>query len=95
MKEEDLLKWDLLAMIFGYNELAKVARTLGEKVFLRMARDAAQRQYESLGGQIDRRDDETICTISEFPKVEFSAKDIDLMKKAIDDYTKDDDETET
>lgn len=85
-KKSDYEKWALLALVFGYNELAKTAQSLGEKVFLRLARDAAEEDYRALGGELDRTNEEVVVTINEFPKIAFTAKDIDLMRKAVEEH---------
>lgn len=79
-------RWDLLALTFGYNELAKTARTLGEKVWCRMSRDAARDALIDRGGDVKITSEEVICTISEMPKIAFTAKDIELMKAAIAEF---------
>lgn len=88
MKEDDHYKWDLLALTLGYNELSKFVQTLGEKVFCRLARDAAQREYECLGGKINRTTEETvICVLREsLPQASFTIKDIALMRREIEKY---------
>lgn len=71
----------------GYNELAKKAEKLGEKVFCRLARDAAQRASEKLGVKIAIERDATILTLgSRMPYIEFTAKDIDMMRAAVADF---------
>lgn len=86
-KDEQTLKnFDLLALVFGYNELAKTAPSLGEKVYCRLARDAAEAEYRRRGGELIRTDEEVVVTIRESPRVTFSVKDIDLMRKAVEEH---------
>jgi hypothetical protein len=87
-KKAEMKKWDLLALIFGYNELAKSSQTLGEKVYMRLARDAAEKQYRELGGELDRKaEDEVIVVLREaMPRVVFMKQDINLMREAIREY---------
>jgi len=56
MKEmtENASRWYYLALAHGYNELARKAETLGEKVYCRLGRDQAEEAYKQLGGQIER-----------------------------------------
>jgi hypothetical protein len=91
MTEENLdldriRKWDLLALIFGYNELAKTSKSLGEKIWCRLAREFAKEEFEKVGGKIEITKDKIICTISTLPTIEFTVRDIELMKKAISDH---------
>lgn len=44
--------WNFTALIFGYNELAKLATTLGERVWCRLMRDHAETEYKRLGGAL-------------------------------------------
>ncbi len=79
--------WDALARLVGYNELARNARTVGEKMYLRLARDEAQKVYESLGGKIDlKATPPEIVVQTSPPFIALDAEDIDLMREAIRAY---------
>jgi hypothetical protein len=86
---ENHKKWDLLALIWGYNELAKMVETLGEKVYCRMARDFAEQEYIKLGGRLNKeKQDEVILIINgdTFPFIKFREKDIELMRKTVEEF---------
>jgi hypothetical protein len=78
--------WDAIACMHGYNEMAKLAKTLGEKVYCRMACDAACKMATDLGAEIHRTETggEVLFTISEVsPSVKFRAEDIEGMRAAV------------
>ena len=82
-------RWHHLALVYGYNELAKLAETLGEKVFLRIARDHAEAECVRLGANITRPDGlgPILVTLSETaPYVVFHERDIELMRAAVQTY---------
>lgn len=82
--EENARRWDALARIVGYNELAREAKTLGEKVYLRLARDEARRQYQSLGGEVrDTGPEPEVVVGTRPPFVVMSAADVELMRAAV------------
>jgi hypothetical protein len=79
--------WDALALCFGYNELAKKASTLGERVFCRLGCDAAEKIVEECGGAIDRTGPEPILLLREhIPHVRFMPSDIEAMRAAVAEY---------
>jgi hypothetical protein len=78
------LRWHALARVVGYNELAKDAQTLGEKVYLRLARDEARKDYERLGGEIQDTGPEPVIVVNTRPPfVVMSDADIELMREAV------------
>lgn len=87
---ENARKWDLLAKAIGYNELAKLGKTLGEKAYARMARDRAAKSYEEVTG-LTGLFAKTESTV-EIPvpgsmlHIRFGEQDIDLMRAAIAQY---------
>jgi hypothetical protein len=42
---KDLVLWHFLAMMIGWNELAKQQDTLGGKTMCRLARDMVEKEY--------------------------------------------------
>ncbi len=78
--------WHTLATIHGFNEMARMATSLGEKVFCRLARNEAEDVYKKLGGQIDRSSLPVVLTLPcHQPTVELTASDVGLMRKYIAD----------
>jgi hypothetical protein len=93
LTEEELLaegeQWSLLAMTLGYNELAKVAPSLGQKLLCRLLRDKALASYEEVTGKKVKVTDEdrVILTItSTLPHLKVLARDIELMRKCVAEY---------
>jgi hypothetical protein len=78
--------WDAIARMHGYNEMAKQAKTLGEQVYCRMARDAACEEAQALGADITRTEvgGDVVMTIDEIaPHIIFKAADIEMMRAAV------------
>lgn len=88
--EDNVDRWTAFAMVLGFDELAKSAKTLGEKTFFRMARDAAERGYTRRGGSINRIEQDGEATIlvlqDRMPHIIFHARDIELMRTAVAAY---------
>jgi len=81
-------RWHTLALIYGYNELAKVALTLGEKIYCSLIRGAYEGEYKKLGGKIEMQETEpSVITITHhMPHINLYARDIELMRKAVADF---------
>lgn len=81
---QDVEKWCLIAQVFGFNELAKQQDTLGRKVFCRLARNSAERKLQGLGVKLEVSQDKVVLVLSDYvPHIEFTEKDLDLMRKEI------------
>ncbi len=80
-------KWTALALLVGFNELTKTCKTLGERVFFRMARDQAELDYARLGGQIQKipaEGDGHILVLKEpKPHIVFQERDLALMADTV------------
>lgn len=82
-------RWTAVALCYGFNELAKQAKNLGEKVYFRMRRDSAEKLFIELGGQKFITSEPAIATLDvglPMPCIEFRAQDIELMKKTIAEF---------
>ena len=78
MQQRNAELWHKLALVFGYNQLAKTSETLGEKVYCRMLRDLAEKDYIELGGvgSIDRTKEPPVLVIDyQKPYIIFTEKD--------------------
>lgn len=77
-----------LAMIIGYNELAKQVATLGEKIFCRLIVGRLHKEYVDNGGELDMTEREkVIVRLSErAPNILLYPRDIELMRKAIGEH---------
>lgn len=86
--------WTALAMVMGWNELAKLGKTLGEKAFFRLMRNDMVTQFIELGGNDPFTKEDAVVTIAVpyggCPFLEFRAQDIDLMRTAVYEYDKED-----
>ncbi len=85
--EKNTARWDALARLVGYNELARDAKTVGEKLYLRLARDMAEEAYVALGGQVKRSEtSEEIVVPTRPPFIVLGPDDIELMRRAVIEY---------
>jgi hypothetical protein len=79
-------RWAAAAYCLGYNELAKQAQNLGEKVFFRLARDSAVKSFIELGGNAPFTEEPTVLELElpdQMPRIKFRAQDIELMRAAV------------
>lgn len=79
--------WDAIARMHGYNEMTKLAKTLGEKVYCRLACDAACEEAKRLGAEISRTEmgGQVVFTINEVsPSITFRESDIKGMRAAVE-----------
>lgn len=91
LSEEDLRLhkyWVALATMLGFNELAKLGKTLGEKAYFRLLRDNVSEQFIAAGGNADVfAKEESVVEIqvpySNAPFIKFRAQDIELMRDAV------------
>lgn len=85
--EKNAELWMALGTLIGLNQLANEAKTLGEKIFLRLARDHVKAEYIKLGGQINEQSDPPeIIVPTRPPFVALSPEDIELMRAAVAEY---------
>ena len=78
--------WTELAMVVGFNELARASETLGERVMLRLFRDRAKQLLQARGIEFKETGDNRVlltiplaCNLS----MEFRESDVELMRQAI------------
>src|SRR5271155_2557662 len=87
---ENAARFELLARLHGYNEMAKMSEILGEKVYCRLARDQIEALLESrYGVKITRGtpDEPTLLTLGHKPPfIKFSERDIEMMRQTIAEY---------
>jgi hypothetical protein len=79
-------RWTAVALCLGYNELAKQAENLGEKVYFRLLRDAAQERFIELGGKTILSPEDPALTLEVgkgMPCVRFRPQDIELMRATV------------
>ena len=76
-----------VALVFGYNELAMRAETLGEKAFYRMARERANEDAERPGVGVNIGDAVTVLTLPGGPPhIVFRDVDIELMRRTVAEH---------
>ena len=81
--------WDAIARMHGYNEMTKLAKTLGEKVYCRLACDTACEEAVKLGAEIRRTEagGRIVFAINEVsPSINFRESDIEGMRKAVAEW---------
>ncbi len=82
--------WTTLGMVLGYNELAKMAPDLEDKVYFRFARDVALMDHVACGGKPDMfPTEEAVIEIEvdrEMPHIVFRERDVQLMRDYIAKY---------
>ncbi len=79
--------WDALARVVGYNELCKSSQTVGEKMYLRLARSEAEKEYTKLGGEVVYHNDVPIITVATRPPfIALTENDLALMRAAVAEY---------
>lgn len=85
--------WSGLAMVLGYNELAKTVNDAGQKSFFRFMRDGLSKKWAEEDGGMEgfiTYDDEKIVTITaqQPPHIVFYERDIEMMRDAVYEYDK-------
>lgn len=82
-------RWINLALVLGWNELAKKATVLEQKTYFRLGRDSAEDMYVELGGNRFLNHKGTVCVI-ECPGtslfIRFREEDIEKMREAVRKY---------
>lgn len=79
--------WTMAATAVGFNELAKMGRTLGEKVYMRLFRDRAEELLTGAGhAAIFARDDAVAGVLPGPPFIKFLASDIELMRQLVKEH---------
>lgn len=79
--------WMHVALVHGYNEMAKSAESLGTKIYFRICRDKATENALALGVTMKITHKEHILEIEKGPvHIRFTLDDIDLMRKCVAEY---------
>lgn len=78
--------WAFLAMMLGFNELAKTQDTLGRKLFCRLGCQQAEKSLRALGADISVERKPAVVTLPRPPHVEFTEDDIELMRAAVAEH---------
>lgn len=88
--EKNAELWHLLAVVYGYNELAKLATNLAEKVYFRLSRDYAEEEAAKLGTTINRGDQGNVVLElrTKPPFIIFHELDIEMMRAAVAAFDK-------
>lgn len=89
----DERKYMFWALSLGYNELAKLGRTLGEKMFFRLLRDAATDRLIADGGnrgQSPFANEPSVVEIhvdgDRMPWIKLLARDVELMRAYVAEH---------
>jgi hypothetical protein len=94
---ENAKRWHVIAIICGYNHLARTAKTLGEKAYFRIACDEVEKEHIADGGDpvINHDGEEIILTLERATYVKFNSNDIEQMRLAVLDYDREQNECES
>jgi hypothetical protein len=85
-------RYTYLALALGYNELAKLGRSLGEKMYFRLARDQAVDMLVKAGGNGGKSpftEEQAVVTIhveDGMPWIKLLARDVDLMRAYVAEH---------
>ena len=76
------------AMVIGFNELAKQASTLGERLYFRLATAEAHEQFVALGGTPFLKSPHDVVAAIEVKPVRiiFRESDIEQMRQAVAEF---------
>jgi hypothetical protein len=90
MSKEDLkshLLFQTVALLLGYNELAKQTDILGEKAYFRLIRGQYEEMLKESGQTIEIIHDKVILTLGQRPlHVNSLEKDIELMRQTVAEF---------
>lgn len=80
--------WTALALCMGYNELAKLGQSLGDKVYFRLLRDQSLKNFVDAGGHdtVFVKEGEPVMEIvvdRAMPHILFRERDIELMRECV------------
>lgn len=91
---KNLKRWELLALLHGYNELARLSKVLGEKVFFRLHCQTIEKLLAKDYGVVIPHTETPGSTIlvlgHRAPFVIFHERDIELMRAAVKKHDGDD-----
>lgn len=85
-------RWMHLALALGYNEIAKLGTTLGEKIFARMMRDTAVENLIEVGGNggkspfANEPDVVEIEMPERIPSLKLRPQDVELMRAYVAEH---------
>ena len=79
-------QWQAVALVYGMNELVKLAETLGEKTFFRLFRDKAEKHAIELGIEWQLEHNPVVLTLPGTMRFVFYEQDIELMRKTVADW---------
>jgi hypothetical protein len=86
-RDPNIELWANAALVFGFNELARMQQTLGQKLTCRIMRDAAEKQFRAAGGTIELINHEQVLTLPlGIGPVEFLPSDIEMMRQVVAEY---------
>lgn len=87
LSDQESTHMGMVALLLGYNELAKRATVLGEKVYWRMMVNAIEEKLKAEGAKFDMlRDPPMLVLSSHQPVIIFTEKDIEMMRETVRKY---------
>ena len=89
MTPEEQQLWTLIALVYGWNELAKHQDSIGRKMFCRMMRAQAEKAVIATGHAgvpMDGSNPVTFTLDAPVPGIEFRESDWKLIRKALAEH---------
>lgn len=80
--------WHFLALAHGYNELAKLSDSLGEKIYCRVGRDEAEKSLRELGVDL-KKGDRGMTTVTlgmKAPYITLTDADVETMRRHVAEH---------
>lgn len=82
LSEQEVEAWFAIAAMRGFNEMAREAETLGERVFFRVARADCERRLQEMGIDTNLVHDATVLRLPyDRPEINFTENDVALMRE--------------
>lgn len=84
---ESCLRWHYVALCFGYMELSKKGKNLGDRLYFRMAAAQAERDFQKAGGELELQEKglPTLVLRDHMPHLKLSHMDVEMVRKFIAD----------
>lgn len=85
---EAAIRWHYVALCFGYNELAKQGKSLGDRLYFRMAAAQAEKDFQAAGGEIELHEKgmPTLVLRDHMPSLKLSPSDVEMVRRFIRNY---------
>jgi hypothetical protein len=85
----DVDRWTLLALVYGFNELTKMAENLRSKLYFRVLRDDAEREFVERGGKAFLQHEPPALVLDAgvgMPSIRLREADIEAMRACVAEH---------